>query len=155
MGGIGKTQIAISYAKHHSGSFSSTFWLNATSEASLKKSLRRVAGRIIPPETASKLEDDQICEYASNWFSEQDNSRWLLIFDNYDEPEQYEIDKYYPAVMHGSIIVTTRQPESVTGERVRIRSMDKTKDSVRILALRTGRENVESGKNILQNSACA
>jgi hypothetical protein len=31
MGGIGKTQLTINYAKQHRDSYSSIFWLNATS----------------------------------------------------------------------------------------------------------------------------
>ena len=39
MGGIGKTQMVIRYAKQYRMSYSSVFWLNATSDASLKTSL--------------------------------------------------------------------------------------------------------------------
>ena len=39
MGGIGKTQLATTYCKRHGGSYSSVFWLNATSEVTLKSSL--------------------------------------------------------------------------------------------------------------------
>jgi DNA replication protein DnaC len=43
MGGIGKTQLAIAYAKRHCGSYESIFWLNAVSEFALKTSLRSMA----------------------------------------------------------------------------------------------------------------
>lgn len=38
MGGIGKTQLAITYAKSGGGSYSSVFWLNAVSKATLNDS---------------------------------------------------------------------------------------------------------------------
>src|SRR5436190_23681672 len=110
MGGIGKTQLAISYAKRHRHSYSSIFWLNANNEVTLKNSLRTLANRILLPQAVSKLKDDQLRIYVSNWFSEQDNTRWLLIFDNYDDPDQYQVSKYYPFVAQGSVIVTTRLP---------------------------------------------
>src|SRR5690349_8834610 len=49
MGGIGKTQLAITYAKRRGHLYSSVFWLNAKTEATLNISLRGVANRIIPP----------------------------------------------------------------------------------------------------------
>ena len=74
-------------------------------------------------ETVSGLEDDQLRIHVSNWLSEQDNARWLLIFDNYDDPDQYQVGKYYPSVAQGSVIVTTRLPDRVKGQQVRLRSM--------------------------------
>jgi hypothetical protein len=147
MGGIGKTQLVITYAKRHRHSYSSIFWLNANTEATLNNSLRAVANRILPPETVSKLDDDQVWVHVSNWLSKLDNTRWLLIFDNHDDPDQYEITKYYPSVTHGSIIITTRQPNRVNGEKIKVQSMAKEEESLRILATRSGRDNVISGKS--------
>jgi hypothetical protein len=108
MGGIGKTQIAIRYAKRHYASYLSVFWVNATSESALRTSLRRLAPQILPGETVNQLDDDQLWAQISLWLSKLENSRWLLIFDNHDDPNQYQIEQYYPFVAHGSIIITTR-----------------------------------------------
>src|SRR5271154_6809030 len=155
MGGIGKTQLAITYAKRHRHSYSSIFWLNANTEATLNNSLRAVANRILPPKTVSKLDDDQVWVHISNWLSKLDNTRWLLIFDNHDNPDQYEIAKYYPSVAHGSIIITTRQPDRVSGEKIKVQSMAKEEESLRILATRSGRDNVISGKSTLSEGVSA
>jgi NB-ARC domain len=152
MGGIGKTQLAINYAERHCTSYSSVFWLNATSESTLNSSLRDVANRILPPGTVSKLDDDQLRIQVSNWLSELDNTRWLLIFDNYDDPDQYNLTKYYPSVAHGSIITTTRQPRRINGELVKVESMTKASDGLAILATRSGRQAIQSGRNHTQNS---
>ena len=151
MGGIGKTQLAITYAKRHCTSYSSVFWLNATSESTLNSSLRDVANRILPPGTVSKLDDDELRIQVSNWLSELDNTRWLLIFDNYDDPDQYNLTKYYPSVAHGSIIITTRQPRRINGGQVKVESMTKVSDSLAILATRSGRQAIQSGRNHPQN----
>jgi hypothetical protein len=150
MGGIGKTQLAITYAKRHRHSYSSILWLNANTEATLKNSLRAVANRILPPATVSKLDSDQVWVNVSNWLSNLDNTAWLLLLDNHDDPDQYELTKYLPAVAHGSIIVTTRQPDRVNGEKIKVLSMAKGEDGLRILATRSGREVVESGKVPIQ-----
>jgi hypothetical protein len=155
MGGIGKTQLAITYAKRHRHSYSSIFWLNANTEATLNNSLRTVANRILPPETVSKLDDDQVWVHVSNWLSKLDNSRWLLIFDNHDDPDQYEIVKYHPSVAHGSIIITTRQPDRVNGKKIKVQSIATEEESLRILAMRSGRDNVISGKSTSQKGVSA
>src|SRR5882757_6502088 len=113
MGGIGKTQLSIAYAKRHSSTYSSVFWLNSTSELALQGSFRKLAHRILAPETADQPDDNRLWIEISNWLCELDNSHWLLIFDNYDNPDEYDITQYYPAVAHGSIIVTTRVPSRI------------------------------------------
>jgi hypothetical protein len=145
MGGIGKTQLSIAYAKRHSNTYSSVFWLNSTSELTLKGSFRKLAHRILAPETADQPDDNRLWIEISNWLCELDNSRWLLIFDNYDNPDGYDITQYYPAVAHGSIIVTTRLPSRVNGSKVHVRSLSKEEESLRILSTRSGREGIDLG----------
>ncbi|KAF2183063.1 hypothetical protein K469DRAFT_786379 [Zopfia rhizophila CBS 207.26] len=43
LGGIGKTQLAIEFARKNQGRFSSVFWLDGSSETSLKQSFVRMA----------------------------------------------------------------------------------------------------------------
>ena len=38
LGGIGKTQLTVAYAKRHKDSYSAVFWLNIKDEDSLKQS---------------------------------------------------------------------------------------------------------------------
>ncbi|KAK5214632.1 hypothetical protein LTR72_012213, partial [Exophiala xenobiotica] len=144
MGGIGKTQLAITYAQRRRTYYTSIFWLNATSEVGLKTSLRNVARRLLPAETASKLDDEQVCVKVSNWLSEHDNTRWLLVFDNYDDPDLYPISQYYPSAAHGSVMVTTRQPNRVNGVKIKLQSMSQEDDGLRILATRSRRDYVDS-----------
>lgn len=145
MGGIGKTQLAILYAKRFRSLYSSIIWLNAKDEVALQKSLQSSAQHLLTTEAASKLKPDQVWAYMSDWLSEYGNNRWLLIFDNYDDPGQYDITKYYPSVAHGTIIITTRQQDCVNGEQMLLVSLKKIEDSMQILTTRSGREGAESG----------
>jgi hypothetical protein len=147
MGGIGKTQMAIRYAKRHHTSYSSVFWVNATSESALRTSLRRLAPQALLGETVDQLDDDQLWVQISLWLSKLENSRWLLIFDNYDDPNQHQIEQYYPFVAHGSIIITTRQPDRVNGYQIKVQPMTNDEDSLNILATRSGRPDVSSGND--------
>ncbi|EYB23966.1 hypothetical protein FG05_30522 [Fusarium graminearum] len=47
LGGIGKTQLAIAFAKQNYKSFSAVFWMNATDKETLKQSFTRAADRIL------------------------------------------------------------------------------------------------------------
>ena len=145
MGGIGKTQLSIAYAKRHGHTYSSVFWLNATSELTLKGSLRKMAHRLLAAETVDQLDDERLWHEVSHWLCELDNHRWLLIFDNHDDPAEFDIARYYPAVAHGSIMVTTRVPSRVKGSKMPIRSLSKEEDSLRILSTRSGRGDLELG----------
>jgi hypothetical protein len=151
MGGIGKTQLAITYTKRYRSSYSSVFWLNASSKPALLTSLRRLA-RVISPESGDQLQEDMMLTQVSVWLSNLENSRWLLIFDNYDDPDQFNIREYFPSVVQGSIIITTRRSNLVSGTKINVRSITEKKESLRILATRSGRENVESGKKTSQLS---
>jgi hypothetical protein len=58
LGGISKTQLAITYARRHQRSYPSVFWLSAKSEAALTNSFRAMANRMSLSTTASTLDDE-------------------------------------------------------------------------------------------------
>lgn len=145
IGGIGKTQLAIAYAESGRGSYSSVFWLNAVSEATLKDSFRSIAGLIFDVEQPEVLEDKEIVRRVHQWLCSPKNTGWLLIFDNYDDPTQFRIDQYYPPASHGAIVVTSRRPDHVAGASLHIKSFQNVEDSLAILQTRSNRENVQSG----------
>lgn len=146
IGGVGKTQLAITYAQRHSGDYDSVFWLNASSEANLQTSFRYIAERALEQQHREQREEEQIVLQVSRWLSDTSNTRWLMIFDNYDEPDQFNIQKYYPHTIHGSIIVTTRRPDRVSGTCMRVQPLQHVDDGIEILETRSQRSNVKLGK---------
>lgn len=148
IGGIGKTQLAIAYAQRHQQSYDSIFWLNATSLPTLHLSLRSVAGRFIKADSLEILRDEQVLARVHEWLSHKDNTQWLLIFDNYDEPDQWDITKYFPYTAYGSIIITTRLPHHVpfSSDQIHVQSLSDIEESLDILEKRSRRENLRSGK---------
>jgi len=146
MGGIGKTQLAIAYSLRHRHSYASIFWLNAASSKTLQASLHQLAQHILTPDVLKHCNGDQLIVHMSRWLSEADNTRWLLIFDNYDDPDQYQITNYYPHASHGSIIITTRLPDMVRGAPIKVQHLDRLEDSLQILETWSERQNVKSGQ---------
>ncbi|KAJ6142983.1 hypothetical protein N7471_002436 [Penicillium samsonianum] len=145
MGGIGKTRLAIAYAESRSGYYSSVFWLNAASEAALKDSFRSIATLIFDIQDPQLLESKDIIGRVHQWLSNSDNTRWLLLFDNYDDPDQFEINGYYPHTRcHRAVIVTTRWPDRVGGNILHVKPLQNIKDSLAVLQTRSKRENVQS-----------
>lgn len=145
MGGIGKTQLAVAYAESGRGPYTSVFWLNAVSEAALKDSFRSIASLIFDVEEPGALEDREIVRRAHQWLCNPKNTGWLLIFDNYDDPAQFQIDLYYPPASHGAIIVTSRRPDHVAGTPLHVKAFRNVEDSLAVLQTRSKRENVQSG----------
>lgn len=145
MGGVGKTQLAIAYAHSARGSYTSIFWLNAVSEASLKDSFRSIASHIFKVQEPRVLEDQAVVRIVHRWLCTLNNTGWLLIFDNYDDPDRFRIDHYYPPASHGAIVVTTRRPDLVAGSHIDIEPLQNLEDSLAILKTRSKRENVQSG----------
>ncbi|KAJ5518965.1 Tetratricopeptide-like helical [Penicillium expansum] len=137
MGGIGKTHLAIAYVESGRGSYDSVFWLNAVSEATLNGSFRSIAHQIFAVEEHGVLEDKEI-------LGSPKNTGWLLIFDNYDDPDLFWIDHYYPYASHRAILVTTRRPDLVAGRTLDIKGLKYIKDSLEILQTRLKRDDIQS-----------
>lgn len=155
LGGMGKTQLAIEYARLHKAMYTSFFWLDGKTEESLIQSILQIAPRFpkgqIPDldiqEIKSLEESKKIAQEILRWFALEGNTQWLLVFDNIDKTSygeeasgqstdslpSYDITQYFPRGDTGSIIVTTRlQRLTSLGSDVRLRKLDLS-DAILIL----------------------
>lgn len=126
LGGIGKTQLAIAYCRKYQKTYSAILWLNGNSEDTLLQSLAAFAtyARLNSKEelTASAAgqgqETVEKAKAVRRWLALEGNRRWLVVFDNVDrdhraevdDSQAYDIESYFPAADHGSILITTRLP---------------------------------------------
>lgn len=117
LGGIGKTQLAIRFAREHKGHFTAIFWLAGKNRQTLLQSLSSVLPRIPGQPSNSAATNDQEMEQNAEqvlrWLSSPGNSRWLIIYDNIDQyspgtDDGYDIEKFLPTADHGSILITSR-----------------------------------------------
>ena len=125
LGGIGKTQLSIEFARRHQLRFSAVVWLDGRSEDGLKQSIAAVASRIPkgqipessrthPPQNTS--DRDTLVKDVLDWLSAPENNRWLVVFDNIDQDyrdpqaaaDAYDVRRYFPRADHGSILITSR-----------------------------------------------
>lgn len=94
LGGMGKTQLAIAYMRRHYSEYPVAIWLNARDETALKQSFSRAAEKIrrLEPSLAylaAALESrdlDEIWRAVKRWLEEPMNKRWIIAYDNYDNP---------------------------------------------------------------------
>jgi hypothetical protein len=164
LGGIGKTQLAIAYARRHREKYTAIFWLNANDEDSLKLSFRDIAQRVLEdrkdhPSTSTLAsvdldgDFDQVATAVKAWLNIQRNTRWLIIYDNHDNPRTpsnhdrsaVDIRRFLPRSDHGSIIITTRSSQVSQGERIHIQKLLSVQEGIEILSNTSRRGGIENG----------
>ena len=165
LGGIGKTQLTVAYAKQYRDSYSAIFWLNIKDEDSLKQSFANSAKKILREYPSASLLSgidmkesfDEVIEAVKGWLSLPKNTRWLIIYDNYDNPKlpgntdptALDIRKYLPESYHGSIIITTRSSQVTIGHQIQIRKLENLQNSLEILSNMSRREGLINGEDLL------
>jgi hypothetical protein len=135
----------------------SVFWLNARDEVSLKQSFAAlwqiIFGTAKSPSMSSATDEDHKIQQIRQWLSHHDNCKWLLLFDNYDDPNLpgmrsstgFDIRRYFPHRSQGSILITTRSRRLTFAKPLQLRNLDDLEQSLTILSNRS-RRNVRVGK---------
>jgi hypothetical protein len=156
LGGMGKTQLAVAFARRHQQKFSAILWLDGSSINQLEQSFVAVASRIPQDELtadvveslqADGLNADVIVKGVLRWLSLSSNKHWLLIIDNIDrdwnakehDSLAFNPREYLPHADHGSILVTSRLAEMEYGIEAKLH-VDRVDDA--------------QAQSILENYAC-
>lgn len=161
LGGIGKTQLAIAYTKRHKEKYTAVFWLNANDGDSLQLSFWDIAQQVMENHpSASRLASvdlddlDQVVHTVKAWLGLQNNTRWLMIYDNYDNPRipgnaadrsAVDIRRFLPGSDHGSIVITTRSSQVSQGHRIHVQKLLDVREGLEILSYTSGRKGIENG----------
>jgi hypothetical protein len=165
LGGIGKIQLAVIYTKRYRDEYSVIFWLNIKDKLSIRRSFTKVATQILRqhPDASGlnaldpQLNPEEVIEAVKAWLSLPGNTRWLVVYDNYDNPRLsnhktdtgVDILQFLPTSHQGSIIITTRLSQVDIGHRIRIKKLESIDDSLKILSTTSGRDSSYDGKALV------
>lgn len=140
MGGIGKTQIAVEFALQFQRNYDVIWWIRAENETLLLSDLEELCKELDLPikDVDNKL---IVFDVLKNWM--QTNQKWLLIFDNVNDPEH--IYKYLPANHQGNILITSRNEGRRNSIPIRELSVE---NSELFLVNSTGLEDIKSAKEL-------
>jgi hypothetical protein len=104
LGGVGKTQLAIEYAYRYAYDYDLIWWIPAEEPADVRRSLVLLAAELKLPESSDTTQTVQAVLGA---LESGQPRRWLLIFDNADEPER--LGPFTPRTSgHGHVLITSR-----------------------------------------------
>ena len=129
LGGIGKTQLAIEFARKFRKNNSAVFWIDGSSKEKLKQNIANLANQISQHQLLESAnlyaqephkELDGAVKDVLLWFSQSSNEQWLLIYDNVDrefsagtsDPEAFSLLEYLPEADQGYILITSRLTSS-------------------------------------------
>lgn len=126
----------MTFAFQQRSKYSGVFFLDADSETTLH-------------EDFSKIHDDldlgcpkDKIGAVKRWFDVEDDVNWLLIFDNADELESYQLTDYFPLSKETHIILTSRDPNAaeLTSDGLLLEMME-PEESKALLISRAGLKN--------------
>ncbi|KAL8723144.1 MAG: hypothetical protein Q9225_000485 [Loekoesia sp. 1 TL-2023] len=107
LGGQGKSQLVLEYCQRSRKQYRGIFWVNASSEALAIQSFTRIAAALNGDSTTVK-DGDRIIEMVKDHLECWDEP-WLLVFDNYDKPNEFSTVRQFLAKSeHGHVIFTSR-----------------------------------------------
>ena len=178
LGGIGKTCIAVEYIYAHYADYDIVFWANADTRDTIGSSFCDIARQLLrhhagPAPTRAQQEraarelgftevvdgEGKVLSDASSaplvadavkeWMSSGSSGHWLLVCDNYDNPDAFNISNYLPTQLHGKVLITTRRQDlKELGVGYDVGGLD-VEDGVRLLLDKSGKREKGTVKSFI------
>lgn len=162
--GVGKTQIALEYAHRHRDTYASIFWIDGSSESAAVSSITSILRQILVHydmhylgidnprydfiekavrESNTAHERRKGCDMTPieafiRWLSLRRNRSWLLIVDNVDDLEGWDVGSVLPNTHWGATIITSRSSDlALYGDSIQVNEMDE-RDAISLFSLTSG-----------------
>lgn len=89
LGGQGKSQIALEYCRRARQTYRGIFWINAYSESLVMQIYEKMLAKLTStPSSPLPGNAETTVEMVKN-ILERWHGRWLMVFDNYDDPHSF------------------------------------------------------------------
>lgn len=96
LGGQGKSQIALEYCQQARPRYRGVFWINSSSPSTLTQGLVNIAHELHPAAVETLSDDDAKVALTLRTL-EQWEDRWLMVFDNCDDPATFsDVERFIP-----------------------------------------------------------
>lgn len=163
LGGIGKSQIALAYARRHRNMYKNCLQIDASSKRSLIQGFTAAAMEIRaqlnldPIQQQRDLDDVNALQvnFVKSWLSER-KSQWLIIFDNHDNPAEVDLQWYFPRRSTGDIVITSRLKNAERlGYGVSVKGMNPPEAQGLLLKLARPKKKEHSEEHVRRASAIA
>jgi hypothetical protein len=147
-GGVGKTQLAVEYAWRHRSAYDAVWWIRAETTTSLHSDYAALAPKVGLGEDPDQ---DTMVAAVRDWL--EDNPRWLVIFDNADDPAA--IVPLLPRAGDGHVLITSQQADDLD-MRADLVPLDvlKREEATQFLLTRTGHNDLAAARDLADALGC-
>lgn len=137
--GVGKSQAAFAYAKRKKEELDAVFRVNAATELQLDEDFSEIAIKLKLPKTLADSSQVHNIYQLGKWLS-QTKAKWLLVFDNVDNPKI--LKNYWPNRQNRSILITCRSSTTASDPATNMMHLEPFDDEqgARLLLLVAGRK---------------
>jgi len=141
LGGKGKTSLVREFAYRYHPDYDLIWWVRADEPATLSLDYAALAAALDLPQKDSP---EQVVNAVKFWLGQ--NQKWLLIFDNAQDPDV--LKRFLPQGGDGHVLITSRNPNWGSMARVQPLEVFKSAEAVEFIIKRT-KQNDEAAAKLL------
>ncbi|WP_167502977.1 tetratricopeptide repeat protein, partial [Streptomyces malaysiensis] len=104
LGGVGKSTLALYFARTHLSDYTAVWWIDAETPETITSSLAQLTTRVNAGTDTSSMPSAILAEWALTWLDTHPG--WLLVFDNATHPDH--LAPYLARLTSGDHLITSR-----------------------------------------------